>query len=406
MASVGDRMTVQSSSGNSIRGFFSFLRVVEVGSWIAAPCATALMADLGAEVIKIEPPAGDPGRRFVSSTGGGADLSPAFELFNRGKRSVVLDITSPEDRQRLDTLLSTADVLMTNMRAGTLERAGLDPDAVLAHCPRLVYASITGLGLRGSERNRASYDVGAFWARSGLLHQLTVPGYPPAHPAGGYGDVVTALAAFSAVLAALLERERTGRGQLVESSLLQAGTWVCGGDLGVQAVFGRVNHASDRVESRTPLVNSYKTSDGRWIFLQGVEATRHFPGLCKALDREELCVDERFATAKSIRANRRELIAIFDAEFARRPLAEWAQRLDDTGVWWQAVASPDEVLSDGQLTANDMLHGVIAGRPAPMITAPFTLRGTAAHSVGPAPDLGADSEVVLSQIDTLSQDLS
>jgi crotonobetainyl-CoA:carnitine CoA-transferase CaiB-like acyl-CoA transferase len=361
------------------------------------------MADLGAEVVKIEPPFGDPGRRFVSSTGGGADRSPAFELFNRGKRSVVLDLTLPADRQRLDALLSVSDVLVTNLRAGALERAGLDPVAVLARCPRLVYASITGLGLRGSERDRASYDVGAFWARSGLLHQMTVPGYPPAHPAGGYGDVVTALAAFSAVLAALLERERTGRGQLVESSLLHAGSWVCGGDLGVQAVFGRVNRASHRTESRTPLVNSYKTSDDRWIFLQGVEATRHFPGLCKALGREDLCNDERFTTANSIRANRRALIAVLDEEFARQPFAEWAQRLDDAGVWWQAVASPDEVLNDGQLTANGLFHDVIVGRPTPMITSPFTLCGTAADRVGPAPDLGADSEAVLSQIDTASE---
>jgi crotonobetainyl-CoA:carnitine CoA-transferase CaiB-like acyl-CoA transferase len=392
--------------GDPSAGFFSSLRVVEVGSWIAAPCASALFADLGAEVIKIEPPAGDPGRRFVSSAGGGADLSPAFELFNRGKRSVVLDITSPSDRQRLDTLLSSSDVLITNMRAGTLERAGLDPAEVLARCPRLVYASITGLGLRGADRDRASYDVGAFWARTGLLHQITVPGEPPAHPAGGYGDAVTALASFSAVLAALLERERSGRGQLVESSLLQSGAWLCGGDLGVQAVFGRVNGASHRAESRTPLVNSYQTSDGRWIFLQGVEATRHFSGLCAALGREELCHDERFATAKLIRVNRRELIAIFDEEFARRPLTEWAPRLDGAGVWWQAVASPSEVLNDDQLTANDMLHDVTVGGPTPMVTSPFTLRAMAVHEAGRAPDLGADSEAVLRELDTVSEGLS
>jgi len=379
-------------------GFFSSLRVVELGSWIAAPCASALLADLGAEVIKIEPSAGDPGRRFVSSIGGGADRSPAFELFNRGKRSVVLDIALPRGKERLDSLLSASDVLITNMRAGTLERAGLDPEVVLARHPRLVYASITGLGLRGSERDRASYDVGAFWARSGLLQRITVPGSPPAHPSGGYGDSITALAALSAVLAALLERERTGCGQLVESSLLQSGSWVCAGDLGVQAVFGRVNNASDRTESRTPLVNSYQTLDGRWLFLQGVEAVRHFPGLCTALGREDLCGDQRFATAKSIRENRRELISILDAEFLARPLAEWAQRLDDAGVWWQTVATPDEVLDDDQLTANDMLHDVIVGRPTPMVTSPFTMRGIARQAVGPAPGLGSDSVAVLSEI--------
>ncbi|MCX2931800.1 CoA transferase [Mycobacterium sp. CVI_P3] len=387
---------------NRVNGFFGSLRVVEIGSWIAAPCASALMADLGAQVIKIEPRQGDPGRRFVSSTGGGADRSPAFELFNRGKRSLVLDIAAADDRDRLMNLLSTSDVLITNMRAGTLERAGLDPAAVLELCPRLVYASITGLGLRGPERDRASYDVGAFWARSGLLHQLTAPGNPPPHPAGGYGDSVTALAAFSAVLVALLERERTGRGQLVESSLLQSGTWLCAGDLGVQAAFGRVNRASHRTESRTPLVNSYQTSDGRWLFLQGVESVRHFPGICAAIGREDLCKDERFGSAKSMRTHRRELIAILDEEFSRRPFAEWADRLDAAGVWWQVVASPEEVLRDRQLAVNDMLHDVAVGRPTPMVTSPFTLRGTRTRPVGPAPDLGTDSEALIREIDAVS----
>jgi crotonobetainyl-CoA:carnitine CoA-transferase CaiB-like acyl-CoA transferase len=373
--------------------FFEGLRVVELGSWMAAPGASAILADLGAQVLKVEPPAGDPSRNFVSSIGGRSTLTPSFALFNRHKRSVVLDLGQQQDRSRLEELLDEADVLVTNLLPGGLDRIGLAPESVMSRHTSLIYASITGLGLRGPERDRPSYDVGAFWSRSGLLHQLTRPGTAPVGPTGGYGDLVTSLALTSGILAALLERQVTGRGRLVETSLLQTGAWVNGGDLAVQAALGRTHGVGPREDTRTPLVNSYRAGDGRWFFLLGVESARHLPAVARAIGRPELVEDERFATAKSIRANRRELIAILDDAFGTDGLEHWARRLDAEGVWWQIVQTPAETLADAQLAANEMLHDVVVDTACPMVTAPFTIRGHQPASPGRAPELGEHEAV-------------
>ena len=152
---------------------FEGLRVVELGVWVAAPAAGALLADWGADVVKIEPPTGDPMRNAFGSIGVGKDFpNPAFAQDNRGKRSIVLDLRQPEDRDRLELLLAGADVFLTNLRPDALDTLGLEPGATVARHPRLVYCSVSGYGLRGEDRNRPAYDIGAFWARSGLSSQL------------------------------------------------------------------------------------------------------------------------------------------------------------------------------------------------------------------------------------------
>jgi crotonobetainyl-CoA:carnitine CoA-transferase CaiB-like acyl-CoA transferase len=371
-----------------MRGFEG-VRIIELGTWLAAPAATALLADLGAEVVKVEPPAGDPGRRFLAAIGSASDEAPVFALENRHKASVVLDLSSDTDRARLDELLSTADVFVTNIRPGALERLRLDPDRLLPSYTRLIYASITGYGLRGQERDRPSYDVGAFWARSGLSHQLTLPGQPPISPTGGYGDHVTALSLCCSVLAGLLERQATGRGGLVETSLLRTAGWLLGGDLALQATLGRAHGAIPRSESRTPLVNSYRTADDRWFFLMGAEAARHLPAVAAAIGRPEVASDERFATATAIREHSRELIAILDDAFLGATRAEWAKRFDEAGVWWEPVNTLPEVLASDQLAANDAFDVVVSSDQVyPMITAPFSVfRHRPAHPAR-APSLG------------------
>lgn len=369
-------------------GYFADLRVVELGTWFAAPSAAALLADLGAEVLKVEPPRGDPGRNFVASVGGQSTVTPAFALVNRHKRSVVLDLGQQPDRDRLDDLLADSDVLVTNVLPGALDRIGLNPEQVLGTHPRLVYASITGVGLLGPDRDRASYDVGAFWARSGLLHQLTRPGTAPVGPAGGYGDMVTAMALVNGILAALLERQVSGRGRLVETSLLQAGAYAASGDLAVQAALGRVHGVTAREDTRTPMVNCYRTADDRWFFLMGVEAARHLPAVARAIGRPDLPADERFCTARGIRTNRADLIAVLDEAFAGRTLAEWAPIFETEGVWWQAVQTPAEALTDPQLAANGMLHDVRVEMPHPMVTSPFTVHGLQPATPAAAPELG------------------
>jgi crotonobetainyl-CoA:carnitine CoA-transferase CaiB-like acyl-CoA transferase len=378
--------------------FFEELVVVELGTWLAAPAATALLADLGAEVIKLEPPGGDPGRRFLAAIGSASDEAPVFALENRHKSSVCLDLSHEAGRSSLEHLLARADVFVTNMRVGALERLGLDAESLSSRYPRLIYASISGYGIRGPDRDRPSYDVGAFWARSGLSHQLTLPGQPPLSPTGGYGDHVTALSLCCAVLAGLLERQATGKGGLVETSLLRTGGWLLGGDLAIQAALGRVHGVGPRSESRTPLVNSYRASDDRWFFLMCPEAARHFPAVCEAIGQPDLAKDGRFATSTAIRQHRRELIEHLDEAFAGRPLSEWEKRFDAAGVWWEPVTTPAEVLESEQLLANDAISLVVSSDDVqPMVTAPFSVFRHQPPSPAHVPALGADNDRVLGQ---------
>jgi crotonobetainyl-CoA:carnitine CoA-transferase CaiB-like acyl-CoA transferase len=341
---------------------FADLRVVELGVWVAAPSATALLADWGAEVIKIESPSGDPMRNVFGSIGIAGDLpNPAFALDNRGKRSVVLNLREEADRQTLEDLLASADVFASNLRPDALDKLGLEPYATVARHPRLVYCSISGYGLRGEERNRPSYDIGAFWARSGLAMQMADGEGSPLNARGAVGDHITGLAAAAGILAAVLEQQQTGVGRVVEVSLLRTGTYVLGWDLGLQMGLGKVSAAEPRDRNQSPLMNPYRASDGRWFFITGLEADRHIGPVLRALGRPELLDDPRFADARAIRKNRREVIALLDEIIAQRTLDQWAEAFDREDAWWAVAQTPAEVVADPQLLANDGIVEVEGG---------------------------------------------
>ena len=197
-------------------------RVVELAIWVAGPASGGILADWGADVIKVEAPSGDPMRKMFGAIGVEQDRVPPYELDNRGKRCVVLDLTTDAGKTEMDALLATADVFITNMRPDALERLGFDHESVRARFPRLVYASVTGYGLGGADRDRPGYDIGAFWARSSLAHSMVPTGEYPIPLKSGMGDHITAITITTGILAALLNRERTGEGRLVETSLLRA----------------------------------------------------------------------------------------------------------------------------------------------------------------------------------------
>jgi len=367
---------------------FKGLRVVELGSWVTAAAASALLADLGAEVIKVEPPAGDPSRQGFAAMGASTKQVPTFRLDNRGKRSTVIDLGGDDGCRQMIELIASADVFITNVRVGTLERLGLNPEPILSGCPRLIYALVTGYGRRGPDRNRASYDIGAFWARSGLSHQLTPPGSAPLNMLGALGDHVTSLSVVAAILAALCERSVTGQGGLVETSLLQTGAWTLGWDLAMQASFGRVNPAANRADSLSPLMNPYRTADDRWLFLMGLDIKRHFGALCDALDQPGLLEDPRFSDPRSVRKNSKALITILDAAFQRRTLAEWAERLDAASMWWSPCSTPAEVLGDFQLSENGVLaEAGDPDEPLTLVPSPYTVFGHCPN-IEPPPALG------------------
>ena len=220
-------------------------RIIELGVWVAGPAAAGVLADWGAEVIKVESPEGDPMRRMLQViVGHGEPQSPPFDLDNRGKRSVVLDLKEQSGRDTLHRMVAEADVFLTNLRVDALERLGFGPDQLLAANPRLVYALVTGYGTEGPDADRAGYDVGGFWARTGVAATFAPEGRPPPNIRGGFGDHATALAMLSGILGALLEREHTGRGQLVETSLLRTGIYCLGWDLGMQMRFGSLRPAA------------------------------------------------------------------------------------------------------------------------------------------------------------------
>ncbi len=200
----------------------------------------------------------------------------------------MIDLGRPEGLEVLERLLADADVFLTNLRPEAVERLGLDARPLLERFPRLVYASVSGYGLEGPEMGRAGYDVGAFWARSGIADLMAPDAVAPPGVRAGMGDHVTAITAVAGILAALLERERTGRGQLVEMSLLRTGIYTVGWDLGIQARFGKLGSVQPRTTELNPMCNCYQAGDGRWFWLLGVEADRLWPKLCAALGRADL----------------------------------------------------------------------------------------------------------------------
>lgn len=328
------------------------IRVVELGVWVAGPAAGGIMADWGADVIKVEPDSGDPQRAMFSSLGLRDDLPvPPFELDNRGKRSVVLDLRDDADVERFHRLLDTADVLISNMRLGALERLGLGRNEIEERHPTLVYGVITGYGTEGPDRDRAGYDIGAYWARSGAAHTMVPPGQLPPGLMSGGGDHQTGMALAAGVMAKLVERGRTGTGGFVTTSLLRNGMYTNGWDTSVHLRFRKRTPTAPRHGNPSPLVNSYMAGDDVGFWLICLEASRHWPNLVAAIERHDLADDERFASAKSRLENCIDLIAELDAVFVTKPAAHWTDRFDQFDVWWAPIQSIAQVLEDPQAQA-------------------------------------------------------
>jgi crotonobetainyl-CoA:carnitine CoA-transferase CaiB-like acyl-CoA transferase len=329
------------------------VKVIEMGVWVAGPAATGLMADWGADVIKVEPPTGDP-QRFVFGALGVADQKgvPPFEIDNRGKRSVVLDLRNETDLQKMFALLEDADVFVSNVRPAGLARMGLDPDSLTKRFPRLIYGQLTGYGATGPDVDKAGYDIGAFWSRSGLAHTTVAPDELPPAIRSGQGDHTTGLSMAAGVLAALFDRERTGKGRVVSTSLLRTGIYTLGWDVGVYLRFGKRQSTKSSRKNPAPQMNCYRCADGRAFWLLGMEADRHFPGLLKAIGREELASVENFKNARARSINAGEFIAVLDEHFATRDYAYWTAQFDANDVWWAPLNSIADAVADPQVIAS------------------------------------------------------
>jgi formyl-CoA transferase len=378
-----------------MEGPLAGVRVLEVANWYAAPAGCALMADLGADVIKVEPPGGEALRGFLTM---GADLSYnfVFELPNRGKRGMTLNLAAPKAREVIDRLLPGTDVFVTNLLPYRREKYGLTYGELIEHRPDLIYVSLTGYGSTGPDRNRPGYDYAAFWARSGIMNSLGEPGDPPPPQRPAMGDMTNALVAAGSVAMALLARDRTGEGQEVDISLQNTGIWVLSGDL-QGALHGVDSPKPSRREMPNPLWNSYRTKDDRWIQLVMLVPDMYWPQFCLAIEREELEKDDRFATFQSRGANREELIAILDDVFAGRTLEEWDKALDEHGIIWAPAQTLTEVVNDPQARA----RGAFAKMEHPnageveIVNTPVKFGKSEVGVRGPAPEVGQHTEEVL-----------
>jgi len=380
-------------------GALEGVTVLELGIWVAVPSAGAVLSDWGARVVKIEPPDGDP-LRGLAATGlvpFQPEVNPAFQLDNRGKRGIVIDLRQPEGRVVAHALVRRSDVFLSNVRRAKLAALGMDYETLRAVNPRLIYAGLTGYGTEGPERDRAAFDYAAFWARAGIMASLGEPEGPPPTQRPGMGDHMTGLGLAGAISAALYARERTGAGQEISMSLFRSGMWMLASDLQAAITTGYCHTPGGRRAAPNPLFNFYRTQDGRWLHLIMLQPDRHWRDFCTAVERTDLVDDERFSSPILRFQHCRELIAILDPIFAARSLSQWADILDRHGCYWGRVQSVEEVAGDPQVAA---VGGFVSttlgdGKPLRVVASPVDFAATPATVRGPAPEHGQHTEEVL-----------
>lgn len=371
------------------------MTVVDLSAVWAMPGAAMYLADQGADVIKIEPPGGDIGRTLLAAPAI-AGRSRAFWMLNRNKRSVVLDLKTAAARSALHALIAKADVVMHNFRPGAVERIGCGYDQVVALNQRAVYVAFSAWGARGPKRDARGYDL-LLQARSGILaRRRSAEGAP--QPAGLFAvDMASSLAVAFAITLALLQRERTGKGQLIEGSLLQTALALQKSDL--VSLIGHEEPPYDGALASLATYNAYCCADGHYVQIV-IITDGEWEGLVKALDLNAEQVRDKFATTAARVENGKALGALLQQQFLTRDAAEWEQRLDNFDVPAQRVFNSNDVFDDPQLKANDALLRLqqpgVGELEMPAL--PFRLHGASGYAFAPAPDLGQHTREVLEQL--------
>ena len=381
---------------------FAGLKVIDCASFIAAPVAATLLADLGADVIKIEPPGGDPHRTLYQRVGClpdsvAADDNFVWDLNSRHKRSIVLDLKQPAGQAVLHRLVQQADVFITNLPLPVRSRLAIDADTLLALNPRLVVASMTAYGEAGPEAQKSGFDVTAYWARAGLMDMVRADHTaPPTRPVPGMGDHPSAVTLFAAISTALYRRERTGRGGLVSTSLLANGLWSNAIQVQAHLVGARYPLRLPRSHATNPLSNIYQAGCGRWLSMVILNEARQLQPLLRVLELPQLQDDPRLATAASREAHGPDIVALFDAAFAQHDLATWRRKLDGAGITFGVVGTLADIDDDTQMRAAGALVPY-AHRSGTTVAAPILLHGSTPRAPGPAPALGEHSATVLAE---------
>jgi crotonobetainyl-CoA:carnitine CoA-transferase CaiB-like acyl-CoA transferase len=376
---------------------FEGLKVLDCGSFIAAPAAATILSDFGADVIKIEPPgAGDPYRAIPKLPASPqSDENYAWMLASRNKRGLALDLGKPAAREVICRLISTADIFITNFPLAVRKKFRLNYADLALLNERLIYASFTGYGERGEEANKPGFDITAWWARSGLMDGVrTEAKAPPARPLTGMGDHPSGISLYASIVMALYQRQITGKGAYVGTSLIANGLW-SNGVMAQAALCGaRFIDRPPREQSLNAFTNYYRCGDGRWLILTILNEERHWPVLAKCLGREELIDDPQFLTKRDRLAHAVELTAIFDEVFASKDRAEWRDILNAGGIVFDVVASAQDIRDDKQLFANEILVP-FEGEETLTITSPVFLAGQQKALPRRPPAVGEHTEVIL-----------
>ena len=380
------------------------VRIVEVASWMFVPSSGSVLVDWGADVIKIENPAGgDPQRGLITS-----GLIPSgtvnfmVEQPNRGKRSVAINIAHPDGREALMKLVATADVFLTNYLAPVRRRLGIDDEALRAPNPGIIIARGTGQGPAGPDAEKGGFDGASYWARGGVgaVFPPDAAGWPQPQPSPAFGDVMGGMALAGAIAAALLKRERTGEPSVIDVSLLATALWQISPLVVASKLFGLTSlPRGDRRRSPNPGVGVYRTADDRYISLILLQSDRYWEDFAARLERPELVDDERFSTSEARSKNGPECIDIIDEAFAERTLGEWKERLAGFEGVWTPFQTLAELYDDPQVAANGYLPATTdgAGNPVQLVASPAQFDETPVE-VGRAPELGEHTELVLAEL--------
>jgi crotonobetainyl-CoA:carnitine CoA-transferase CaiB-like acyl-CoA transferase len=378
---------------------FSGLKVVDLASFIAGPSAAVILSDFGADVIKVEPPAGDLWRHGhqIPPQPQAKDPYP-WHLANRNKRGITLDLKSPSASQVLEKLVKWADVFIVNTPHPARKKLKLEYDDVAQWNPRLIYADVTGFGEIGPDANLPGFDITSYWARSGLLAMTRDAGAPPTWPVAGSGDNATAVGLYSAIVTALYRRERTGKGSYVTTSLLAEGVWSASVSIQAALCEAKFFPQHDRKNPANAALNVYKAADDTWFVL--IVTPDKLAAVAKAIARTDLLTDPRFSEPTKLTANMPALTAILDDVFAQHAMAHWYEVFSGAHVTFGAVRGPQEVINDPQLRLNDIivtLEGA-GDKLKSTVSSPIQVHGVAKVHAKRAPKIGEHNEEVLTQL--------
>lgn len=375
--------------------------MLEVAAWTFVPAAGAILAEWGAEVIKVEPRnGGDPQRGLVNMGlvgGGPGSVNHMVEVPNRGKKSIGIDLTTDGGREVILDLAKSCDVFLTSYLPARRRQFGIDVEQIRAVNPTIVYVRGSAYGPQGEDADRPGYDGVSYWARGGIGDALTPGDAEPVRPRPAFGDVLGGMTIAGGIAAALYKRKATGVGSLVDVSLLGLAAWNLGPDITASALMGgQPLPVFTHDDLPNPLVGTYRTKDNRWVTLMMLQGSRFFPEVMTLLGRPELITDSRFIDDAARFTNRGALIGVLDGIFDQHTAAEWKTILQPLSGAWAIVQAPGELAADPAVVANGYIPTVmtVQGSPYPLAINPvqFDEQHIVPHG---APEHGQHTEEVL-----------